>query len=228
MKQYSERTLGARLLNAEILSSHVSTFANYVPIRPEDSVANYKAFIANVKTTNTIVATNLTAYSSAVESRQNVFSKNDDSLKKSIIGIAAYARSKFGRNSKEVKDITALIVKIRGESTKKLKRDDQGNYVSQSELSYGSQTTHFAEIIGTDYAPTNASIKLANLNTLLNVLTASNIAVASAYGKLKTIRDSRFMQYKELKTRSIRVKDAVCSIYGFKSTEYMLIKGLTI
>lgn len=234
MASQSEKTFGSRLANAESLATHLATFVAYTPVRPEDSVADYNTLISSIKANNTVVATNQTIYSQAVDTRIKLFSKNADSLLKTLAPIAGQVKAKFGKTSKEAKDITALILKIRGEKTSKLKKDAEGEFVSQSERSYGSQTQHFADIIailtqyGADYAPANVKIKLATLNTQLTSLTTANNAVTTSYGQLKPAKDARQLQYTDLKDRSDRIKESVKSQYGTTSSEYKLIKGFKI
>lgn len=115
--------------------------------------------------------------------------------------------------------------------TKKLKRDEEGEFVSRSHRSYGSQTQFLADIIakltsyGAGYAPTNTNISIDKLNALLAELIASNTAVTVTYGILKPYTDLRLVQYEDLAERSQTIKDAVKSQYGVRSTEYRLIKG---
>ena len=234
MASQTEKTFGSRLSNAESLSTHLSTFIAYSPVRPEDSQVNYNILLADIKTINALVATNKTIYSQAVDNRIKLFRKNSDSLLKTLAPIAGQVKAKFGKNSKEAKDISALIVKIRGEQTSKLKKDADGEFVSQSERSYGSQTQHFADIIailtqyGADYAPSNIKIKIATLSTQLTALNAANIAVTTAFGQLKPAQETRQLQYTDLKDRSDRIKESIKSQYGTTSSEYKLIKGLKI
>jgi hypothetical protein len=234
MASSNEKTFGSKLANAETLATHLTTYTTYAPVRPEESVVNYKGLITTIKTNNTLVASTQTTYSQATDKRVKLFAKNTDSLNKTLAPIAGQIRSKFGKTSKEAEYIASMITKIRGESSKKLKKDDEGEFVSQSERSYGSQTQTFNDIIttlttyGTDYAPANVKIKLPALNTQLTALTTANTAVATAYGLYKPAKDNRKTQYADLKDRSTRIKDSVKSQFGLTSNEYKLIKGLSI
>jgi hypothetical protein len=234
MASINEKTFGSRLTNAETLATHLTSFTAYSPVRPEESVANYKLLITTIKTNNTLVASTKTTYSQTTDKRVKLFTKNIDSLNKTLAPIAGQIKAKFGKTSKEAEYIASLIVKIRGESSKKLKKDDEGEFVSQSERSYGSQTQTFNDIIttlttyGTDYAPVNVKIKLSTLNTQLTALTTANTAVTTAYGAYKPAKDNRQTQYADLKDRSNRIKDSVKSQFGQTSNEYKLIKGLSI
>lgn len=234
MASSNEKTFGSKIANADTLATHLTTFTTYAPVRPEESVVNYKALIATIKTNNNLVASTKTTYSQATDKRVKLFTKNTDSMLKTLAPIAGQIRAKFGKSSKEAEYIASLITKIRGESSKKLKKDDEGEFVSQSERSYGSQTQTFTDIIttlttyGTDYAPTNVKIKLTALNTQLTALTTANTAVTTAYGAYKPAKDNRQTQYADLKDRSNRIKESVKSQFGTSSNEYKLIKGLSI
>lgn len=234
MASTSEKTFGSRLNNAQQLATHLSTFAGYTEIAPECSVANYTTLLADINTNNTLIATTTSQFSLAVETRAQLFTKNAQSLNKTLAPISAYVKAKFGKTSKEATDIVALVNKIRGEKTDKLKKDEQGEFVSQSERSYGSQTQHFSNIIatltnyGAGYTPTTNNITIAKLTTQLAQLTNANTQVTTAYGILKPAIDTRTAQYIDLNSRTTRIKDTVKSQYGVKSTEYKLIKGFNI
>ncbi len=234
MASNNEKTFGSKLANAETLATHLSTFTAYAPVRTEESVANYKLLITNIKANNNLVASTKTTYTQATDKRVKLFLKNADSLLKTLTLISGQIRSKFGKTSKEAEYIAALVTKIRGENTTKLKKDSEGEFVSQSERSYGSQTQTFSDIIatltiyGTDYAPTNTKIKLPALNAQLTALVTANTAVATAFGAYKPTIDTRLTQYADLKDRSNRIKDSIKSQYSTTSVEYKLIKGLSI
>jgi len=234
MASSNEKTFGSKLANAETLATHLTTYTTYAPVRPEESVVNYKLLITTIKTNNALVASTQTTYSQATDKRVKLFTKNIDSLNKTLAPIAGQIKAKFGKTSKEAEYIASMIIKIRGESSKKLKKDDEGEFVSQSERSYGSMTQTFSDIIttlttyGTDYAPTNVKIKLPALTTQLTALQTANANVALAYGAYKPAKDNRQTQYADLKDRSTRIKDSVKSQFGLTSNEYKLIKGLSI
>jgi hypothetical protein len=234
MASSNEKTFGSKIANADTLATHLTTFTTYAPVRPEESVVNYKGLITTIKTNNTLVASTKTTYSQAVDKRVKLFTKNTDSLNKTLAPIAGQIKAKFGKTSKEAEYIGSLITKIRGESSKKLKKDDEGEFVSQSERSYGSMTQTFNDIIttlttyGTDYAPANVKIKLPALTTQLTALSTANTGVTTAYGQYKPAKDNRLTQYADLKDRSSRIKDSVKSQFGLTSNEYKLIKGLSI
>lgn len=234
MASNSEKTFGSRLLNAEQLATHLSTFGTYTAVTQECSVPEYNSLLVQIHENNDKIASLTSQFSLAVDSRQNLFIKNKDSLNKILSPISSYIKAKFGKSSKQAFDLTNLVNKIRGEKTDKLKKNEEGEFVSQSERSYGSQTQTFADIIsvltsyGTDYTPANTIIKIENLNEQLDTLMQSNIHVTEQYGQLKPAKDLRTSHYEDLSTRTQKIKDGVKSQYGTQSTEYKLIKGYKI
>jgi len=241
MASFSEITFGARLANAEAISTNLKGFVGFVAPTPTTTIANYDTLITTLKATNGTLATNRAVYSAAVDVRLKHFSKAPDCVEKLLSPILSTVKSKIGKTAKPVVDITALAVKIRGERKKKddtptptdseeIKKDA----VSQSERSYGSMTQNFADIIstlttlGTDYTPVNTNIKLVGLNTKLTTIRTANNTVTTTYGALKISVDARQLSYEDLAKRAQAIKYAVKSQYGIKSSEYNLIKGLKV
>ena len=107
---------------------------------------------------------------------------------KRLSPISAYVKALYGKTSKEADLVVALVNKLRGEKTDKYKKDETGEWVSQSQRSYGSMTQNFSAIIdtltsfGDTYAPSTDNIKIPNLNDLLSQLIDSNEAVTQTTG----------------------------------------------
>jgi len=234
MASTSEVTFGSKLQNAEKLLTHLQSFKAYTPPISEQSPANLQTLIAGIKQQNNTTARSAQGYSAAVDNRQKLFQKDNDSLVKIMSPIAATVRSAFGKSAKEATDIAGMVTRIRGKKLKKSGKSPDAESVSQSELSYGSITQTFSDMIATlenygpGYKPANDSIKLDVLNSKLLQLTAANTGVTAAYGALKQTRDDRIALYKTLATLAQRIKDAVRSQYGNTSTEYVLVKGLKV
>jgi hypothetical protein len=234
MASTSEVTFGARIANAEAVSTNLKGFTGYVAPTTETTIVNYDVLIASMKTENSSVATKKLAYSVAVDVRQKHFEKEPTSIGKILSPIVAAVRAKMGRTSKELAEITALMTKIRGEKPKKPKEGDTPETVSQSERSYGSMTQNFSDIVttltalGANYSVVKVNLKLPALLTKVADVTAANNAVTTTYGSLKTTVDSRANKYDDLGERTQRIKEAVKSQYGVGSTEYKLIKGLKV
>jgi len=148
--------------------------------------------------------------------------------------VCATIRAAYGKTSKEATDITSMVTKIRGVKVKKVSKEPNADFVSQSERSYGSMTQNFSDMIttleqyGDKYKPANPTITLEELKGKQKKLTDANIAVTTTYGQLKEKRDDRADLYKQLTSITQRIKDAIKSQYGLKSTEYNLIKGIKV
>lgn len=127
----------------DVVTDHLTTFVGYVEVTPECKLTEYNNLITQIKDKNNVIATTISQFSLAVEIRQNLFTKNADSLNKTLSPISSYIKAKFSKTSKQATDIASLVNKIRGEKTDKLKKDEEGEFVSQSERSYGSQTQNF-------------------------------------------------------------------------------------
>ena len=234
MASTSETTIGAKVTNAEKISTNLKAFAGFASSDPALSAAELDKLIERIKAKNTDTASSAQAYSAAVDTRQKLFQKDGNSLINLLSPIGATIRSSFGKTSKEASNITTMITKIRGIKVKKDKKEPDSEFVSQSERSFGSMTQNFSDMITTlsnfkaKYAPANADIVLAALQAKLTSLTAANIEVTATYGQLKLKRDQRSDLYQQLTDITQRIKDAVKGQYGLQSTEYKLIKGIKV
>ena len=234
MATSSELTLGAKVANAEKILTNLKAFVAYAPADAALSIAGLEELIKKIKNANTATAGNVQAYSEAVDKRQILFQKGDDSLVKILPLIGATVRASFGKTSKEAINIANMITKIRGAKAKKISKDATEATVSQSEKSYGSMTQNFSDMIATlenytiKYNPINAEITIFALLAKLAYLGDANVAVTATYGKQKENRDDRAVLYANLNVITQRIKDNVKSQYGMTSTEYKLIKGLKI
>ena len=234
MSSNSEKTFGSRLQKAAQIATLLPTFNGYAEVTPECSILNYEAHIQSIKLNNDAVATSSSQFSLSVDQRTQIFNKNSNSLGKLLSPISAYIKAKFDKTSKQANDIVALINKIRGEKTTQLKKSATGEFVSQSQRSFGSRTKHLADIIanlenyGSEYAPANPEIRIVPLKALEINLTNANNLVTSTYSLSKTKKDLRQVQYDDLSQRSTRIKNSVKSQYGPQSSEYKLIKGFNI
>lgn len=234
MASTSEVTIGAKVANAEKISTNLKAFTGYAPPDAALTAAALDKLINSTKTKNNETVSAAHDYSSAVDTRQKLFQKDSNSLIKVMSPIGATVRSSFGKTSKEANSITAMITKIRGVKVKKGSKEPNAAFISQSERSYGNMTQNFSNMIttlekhGAKYTPANADIKLKTLKDKLTNIIAANIAVTTTYGQLKEKRDDRSILCKQLTDITQRIKDAVKGQYGLNSTEYNLIKGLKV
>lgn len=234
MASTTEATFGAKLANASTISTQLKSFVGYLAPTADTTIEQYDLLLTTIRTTNADVISKKANYSAAVETRLNHFSKEATSVDKLISPILATVRAKLGKNAKEVSDITAIAVKIRGNNKSKVKTLDKEKNISQSEQSYGSKTQNFADIVsilgslGTNYSPVNDLVKVSNLQAKITAINQANNVVASTYGLLKVSADLRNTQFEQLSEATQRIKESVKSQYGVSSVEYKLIKGLKV
>lgn len=236
MASNSERTFGSRLANAKSIATHLGGFTDYVALTPQQSAAGLATFITTIQADNDQLAGNLSLYSAAVEKRQQLYDKAPDSIEKLMSPIAKAISSAYGKESKELADVSRLTNKIRGDKPTKAGKPGtipEEDDVSQSNKSFGSMKQNFADLIAKlttmgNYKPANKNIAVAALNAKLLLLGQSNDDVTTIYGTLKKDRDKRLTNYDTLSDRVQRIKDAVSSQYTNKSSEYKLIKGLSV
>ena len=86
MASNSEVTFGARVANAETISTHLKSFTGFIAPTPNTTIPNYDVLITSLKTENTGVATKKANYSAAVETRQKLFFKDKYKRFKNKIG----------------------------------------------------------------------------------------------------------------------------------------------
>jgi hypothetical protein len=234
MTSQSESTFGAKVQNAQNLVTHLKTFVDYKPLRPTDTVDELNTLLTSLTQADSVEANKLQNYSLIVETRQQLFDKSDDSLKKSLTSIVATTRAMYGKDSKEAQNINELIKKLRGGSKAKTPKKADEKTISTSQQSFASVTQGFSDLIASlgaftpAFAPANESIALPNLQTKLEAIRQSNTDVVSILGELNQARNTRNKLYDDLKDRCQHIKEAVKAQYGIKSMEYAAIKGLKI
>jgi hypothetical protein len=237
MASTSETSFGAKLGKAQDLVTYITGFTGYAPPRAQESVASMTTLINSIVAINATESSQQENYKVAVNNRQAAFSKKTGSVDKLLSPIKGAVDAQYGKKSIEATTINAIIKKMRATKLIKVPADptkpEQAAAISQSERSYGSITQSFNDIINTlsqftDYAPTNNTIKVATLQTLATQLTTLNNAVIQKIQPLETTRATRLTQYTDLKDRVQRIKSYVKAQYGNSSTEYNMIKGISI
>lgn len=233
MASISERSFGARIGNAEKLATALNTFTNFQPQRPEFSITELNSLITQIKNQNIEVASKKQTYSLAVETRKQFFEKNTYSIKKILSPINATVKASYGKEAKEATDVASIIAKIRGANAKSSATVTQTN-VSQSYQSFSSRTQFFSDLItnltnfGTNYNPSNNQLIVTNLETLHNNATKANNQVMDSFSQFRQTNTNRIDNYENLSQITMRIKENVKSQYGLNSSEYILVKGLTI
>ncbi|KAA5532294.1 hypothetical protein F0919_15990 [Taibaiella lutea] len=230
----SEKGFGARVSNAQDLLTHLKSFSGYLPPSQDLSVTALEALIAEIKQHNDVTISAISNYSDAVDEREKLFKKEPASLFKLLSPINASAVAALGKKSKQAENIMTLTRKIRGKKIKKLGKDPDAATISQSEGSYGSLAQSLADLIvildgySNTYTPSNENITISALQELYTAMQNGAKNVTAALGLQKRCRDLRAKNYEELNIITQRIKEAVKGQYTASSTEYKLIKSLSI
>lgn len=235
MRTFSETGYGARIGNAEKLVAALQNYDHYQAIKPEFSITAYSDLINTTKEQNTTVASKKQAYSLSVDHRIQIFAKDVLAINKVLSPINGTVKVAFGRTSKEATDVAGIIAKIRGNNFKKSKGDKTDEEtVSTSYQSYNSKAQFFSDLIvnltnfGINYEPANTELNIAGLNGIYANAIAANTEVMNTFTQFAQSNNTRIEGYTLLSQTAIRIKDSVKAQYGFRSTEYTLIKGLKI
>jgi hypothetical protein len=234
MASISETSFGKKLDNAQALATHLQSFNNYAELNSELSIINLNSKVQELLNNNAVVASKLQSYSISVEAKQNIFTKQPNSIAKIVTPVIANVRSIYGKNSKEVEIVNSYITKIRGIKVAKPNVGAEPNAVSQSERSYGTMLQTFSDLIvaleslGANYAPANTECSIANLKQKRDLATQFNTTSIEDFGQLKMARDSRTSKYEALSALCQRLKETVKAQYGTQSVEYKIVKGLKI
>ena len=237
MSSTSEQTFTARLRRAQDLAQYIAKFENYKPPRAEETVDSFGALVAEIATFNDRETTHEQAYKFAVSRRTEAFRGNDSSIIKILPKIAGAVQSQYGKKSRELKTVTAIISRMRDAKVYKTPADPDTNTaaseVSKSALSYGSVFGAFNELIAnlcgfSGYNPSNGDLQIKALQAKTAEINTMNNDVARTFQELKAARTRRNELYTDLQDRVQRIKAYVKSEYGVNSEEFKLIKGLKI
>lgn len=237
MASSSDSSFGAKLRKGQDILVSISGFHGYNPPRAEESVAGFTDFINSLISTNATESSLRENYKVAIDLRQAAFTRKIGSVDKLISPIKGAVESQFGKKSSEAASINAIVHKMRATKLIKLPTDPanplQQTSISKSERSYGSMSQFFNDIINTlnqfsDFNPSNDTLKIATLQNKAVQITTLNDSVMQKIQDLKATRADRIALYAELKDRVQRIKSYVKAQYGNSSTEYNLIKGISV
>lgn len=234
MNSTSRASYSSRLTNAEALVEDLNTFTDFNSGDADLTAAAILTRTTALREIQTQHTQKHFDYSQAAFNRRMFFDKEDNSISKLLSPIGANIRGKFGKDSQEYKEVSALILKIRGQRRIKVTENSGADTISRSEKSFGSQTIYFGDLItllikfGSNYDPMNTRIKIDALQTVLNSAITNTNIVSNKLALYKPLISQRIDGFKELSTVSNRVKDMVSSQYGVSSPEYKMVKGLKI
>ena len=147
MASTSQASFVARLAKAEQLYQSLINFNNYDPgeisLKPEILLD-----LINQLHINQTEHTNAQhEYLLATFERRKLFIVEQNSIGKLLSPIGSFVRAKMNKNSQQAKDVTQLIIKIRGAKTKAITKNTDTITISSYEKSYGSQLQNFQDII---------------------------------------------------------------------------------
>ena len=91
MASTSEVTIGAKVTNAEKISTNLKAFAGYAPSDTALTAVELDKLINNTKTKNTEAASAAQDYSSAVDTRQKLFQKNNNYFCHATVSLNYYS-----------------------------------------------------------------------------------------------------------------------------------------
>lgn len=135
-----------------------------------------------------------------------------------------------------IKDARTIIRKLNGKRASDIKEDTKDTKtISVSQQSYDRLVDSFEELIvltqtETGYNPNEDDIKIINLQSTLDDLTAANTSVRNAYVPYSNAIIERNLELYEQETGLINlaldVKNYVKSVFGAASPQYRQISGL--
>jgi hypothetical protein len=231
----SETSFGARLLRAQNLHSYITNFAGFTPPRTQESATAFGDLLTVVSNANIAMTIAKQNYNTATSQRFDAFRSNTNSVFKLLPTIRGAVEAQYGKSSLEFKQIDAAIKIIRNNKIVRIAATEttEASTISLSEQSYGSSTQYFTNLVNnltqlTGYNPSNATIKIPALQTLLTHINSLNMQVASSYQAMSSSRNARNIAYTDLKDRASRIKAYTKGNYGTMSPEYKLVKGLSI
>jgi hypothetical protein len=227
----SEKSFGQRYTKAVGLAEYLKLIPTYAPDNAEIAVVAFDTFLGTVQTANETVSTKLSELMNERESRLILY-KGPEGLIKLCARVRDYIASidPKGRKSADYNKISKTMMRMRGQRLSK-KPDppaDGGTApktLSTSEQSYGSVLEMGVSIVEVvkakaGYAPSNAALTVAGLNTFMDSLYAKNRSVASKQETYDNAVEDRMNLYTDLQKRITQIKSALAGQFGRRSNEY--------
>ncbi len=232
-----ESSFGARLGKLQDMRTNLTGYPTYAPPREEDSLESLNSFILELTQLNMNIATFQEQYKNAVEARHVLFNQKDGNLNKLITNIRYSVEAQFGKNSNYVKDIQAIIKKMRGVKTVKesgiITSDQQQIQAYISQRSFSSSIQFFSDLISTlivlpNYTTSIEGLSIEGLQVRLQQMKDASTLATSSLLALSQERQMRLAAYEDLKQRSQRIRAYIRGQYGFDSKEFRIISKLKI
>jgi hypothetical protein len=241
MASTSETGHSKNVANLDTLISFVTSYGTaYNPSRTTIRLAALQALSTSSKNSINAVNAALPAYSNAVAAREAAFAPVSKLVTRVLNALKATD------TTEQVDDnALTLVRKLRGSrATPKLTEDEkkalvaegkETKEVSSSQMSFDSRIDTIDKLIKLLasiplYAPNEAELRVATLNTLLADLRAKNAAVITATAPLSNARIARndilYKPITGLIDTALDAKTYIKSLYGATSPQYKQISKL--
>ena len=240
MSTTSERTYGSRLKNALTIANAIADLPDYSTDVAELQPLNFAAFLAIVVEDNKKRTQAETAYSTAVAARQKLVHKGELSILKMLTPLKAGVKARYGSKSNEFTKITAAVKTMQTNKPVEYTKQDIEDptqtitvKVSQSQLSYGSITESFTNLVQNledlpNYDSPRDELKLAYLQAQVAALNTLNSNVDTAFMQYKILQATRVTNYNIISDRANSIKAHLLSLYGKKSPIYTTVATLVV
>jgi len=236
MTSLSEKSFGARFLQAQNLLNSIEGFSGYDPPGQTESVNGFAAFLQAIDQCNIKKSECMQQYKAAVRARQLAFREDDISIMKLLPRIKAAILAQYGRNSQQFKAVSSIIAQMRAVKfvpVSAAPNSSQEKSISQSQQSYGSLLGYFKDLVGalgqmSDYTSSNVALQTPNLLAFIATVDALNTAVTQKLQALREQRQQCLVYYDDLTTSVQKVKAYLRAHYGPKSYEYQSIQGIGV
>jgi len=214
----------------------------YNPTNPQITLSGINTLKTNCTTVANSLTTIFVTYKNDTNVRQVIFKPVD----KLVTSVSDHAKT-LSVPQQTLDDIASLVKKIHGDISGKLTKADAGKMidpnqnpvpiedpnssdtVSTSQQSYDSILSNFYKLIQLiltvpGYAPNEASIQTATLQTLYTNLSAANLAAITATNAYNLARNQRNLIFYAPNTGLCdimkKVKSYTRQVYGSQSSEY--------
>jgi hypothetical protein len=234
MSTASEKSFGARVRNARMLSNMINNLPTYVANHPEEHPLDFANFVTQLEAINDEEANTASAYSTAVAGRREIYKKGDNSIFALIGKVKTAVSIKYGKSSEQLKQIAALVKTMT--NTKPARKEDATdptkiNKVSQSQKSYGSSIQYFRNIISKlnsfgDYSTSVQGLNIADLQTVAAAVETFNSQVDTSAMANKQAKEDRTNLYAKLTVSANNIRNYILLAYGKNSALYKGIKKL--
>jgi hypothetical protein len=234
MSTASEKSFGARVRNARMLSNMINNLSNYVANHPEERPLDFANFVTRLEAINDEEASTASAYSTAVAGRKEIYRKSDNSIFALVGKVKKAVEIKYGKSSEQIKQIASLVKVMT--TSKPARKEDASDptkitKVSQSQKSYGSSIQFFRNIISKlnsfgDYSTTVQGLNIGDLQAVATAVEDFNTQVDTSIVANKQAKEERIKLYEQLTVSANNIKNYILLVYGKNSALYKNIKKL--